>query len=62
MPDLDWMIDNVCAQLIAVVPFDGALVTPVPMEKNTNLANLTKIIFDNFAQRIMGNYIDLELQ
>lgn len=62
VPDLDWMIDNVCAQLIAVVPFDGALVTPVPMEKNTNLANLTKIIFDNFAQRIMGNYIDLELQ
>lgn len=62
VPDLDWMIDNVCAQLIAVVPFDRALVAPVSMEKNTNLANLTKIIFDNFAQRIMGNYIDLDLQ
>ena len=56
------MIDPVCAQLIAVLPFDEGLVTPVAIGQNINLSNVSKIIFDNFAQRILGNYIDLLVQ
>ena len=62
IPDLDWLIDQVCAQLIAVLPFDEGLVTPVAIGQNINLSNVSKIIFDNFAQRILGNYIDLLVQ
>lgn len=62
IPDLDWLIDQVCAQLIAVLPFDEGLVTPMPIGQNINLSNVSKIIFDNFAQRILGNYIDLLVQ
>lgn len=60
VPDLDWMIDQVCAQLIAVVPYDKTLaqiaITP------TFLSNTSKNVFYNFAQRILGNYIDLLIQ
>ncbi|HIX64958.1 MAG TPA: P-loop NTPase [Candidatus Anaerotruncus excrementipullorum] len=62
VPDLDWMIDQVCAQLIAVVPWERVLSGPLEIGKKLRLSNVTKIIFDNFAQRILGNYIDLWIQ
>ncbi len=62
VPDLDWMIDNICAQLISVIPFDRSLASVTDVGQVLALSNLSKIIFDNFAQRIMGNYIDLLVQ
>ena len=62
VPDLDWMIDQVCAQLIAVVPYERIFALPMPIVKKLSLSNVAKIIFDNFAQRILGNYIDLWIQ
>ena len=62
IPDLDWLIDQVCAQLIAVVPFDPSLLNFTKISQYINLANLSKMIFDNFAQRILGNYIDLLIE
>lgn len=61
IPDLDWLIDNVCAQLIAVVPYDKSL-SAGPIGHSINLSNVSKMIFDNFAQRILGNYIDLLIE
>lgn len=62
IPDLDWLIDNVCAQLIAVLPMDNSLSKMSEIGKGIGLSNLAKLIFDNFAQRILGNYIDLLVQ
>lgn len=59
IPHLDWLIDNICAQLIAVVPLDHSIMDGISTENPLNMANVTKSVFDNFAQRIMGNYIDL---
>ncbi|MCI8650080.1 MAG: septum site-determining protein MinD [Anaerotruncus sp.] len=59
VPHLDWMIDRICAQLIAVVPFDATLFWSGEPVKPSDLSNLAKMVFDNFAQRILGNYIDL---
>lgn len=61
VPDLDWMIDAVCAQLIAVVPMDASLRASALIANSLNLSNISKLIFDNFAQRILGNYIDLSV-
>lgn len=59
VPDLDWMIDTVCAQLIAVVPLDPALISLQDIRSLVSSSKQTTKIFDNFAQRTMGNYIDL---
>ncbi|MBE6907565.1 MAG: hypothetical protein E7476_15000 [Ruminococcaceae bacterium] len=61
IPDLDWLVDNVCAQLIAVIPYDKAL-SAGPIGHSISLSNVSKLIFDNFAQRILGNYIDLLIE
>ncbi len=61
IPDLDWLIDNVCAQLMAVIPYDRTLFH-APIGQSINLSNVSKMIFDNFAQRILGNYIDLLIE
>lgn len=61
IPDLDWLIDNVCAQLIAVIAHDRTLFH-APVGQSINLSNVSKMIFDNFAQRILGNYIDLLIE
>lgn len=61
IPDLDWLIDQVCAQLVCVLPFDPALLC-TRGDQSHNLSNISKTVFDNFAQRIMGNYIDLLVQ
>lgn len=61
IPDLDWLIDNVCAQLIAVLPYDKEL-SAGPIGHSISLSNVSKMIFDNFAQRILGNYIDLLIE
>ena len=62
VPDLDWMIDSVCAQLISVVPWDRSLAGPARFDHEGSLSILAKMAFDNFAQRILGNYIDLLVQ
>ncbi|MEM1485068.1 cellulose synthase operon protein YhjQ/BcsQ [Oscillospiraceae bacterium PP1C4] len=62
IPDLDWLIDSICAQLICVIPFDRTLASVTAVGHAISLSNLSKMIFDNFAQRIMGNYIDLLVQ
>lgn len=62
VPDLDWMIDQVCAQLICVLPYDRLLEAPDFSKVDVSLSKLTKKVFDNFAQRIMGYYIDLLVQ
>lgn len=61
IPDLDWLIDNVCAQLIAVLPYDRSVYS-ASIGHSINLSNVSKMIFDNFAQRILGNYIDLLIE
>lgn len=61
VPDLDWMIDVVCAQLISVIPMDASLRASALIANSLNLSNISKLIFDNFAQRILGNYIDLSV-
>ena len=61
VPDLDWMIDNICAQLIAVIPLDRELFCGQAGVRD-GLPNIPRLIFDHFAQRILGKYIDLWLQ
>lgn len=62
VPDLDWMIDQICAQLICIIPFERSLISISNVGETRHMSNSAKIIFDNFAQRIMGNYIDLLVQ
>lgn len=59
IPDLDWLIDTVCAQLICVVSFEPELISGILIGDSIRLSKNVREIFDNFAQRIMGNYIDL---
>lgn len=59
IPDLDWLIDAVCAQLICVVSFEPQLISGLLISDSLKLSKSVRIIFDNFAQRIMGKYIDL---
>lgn len=59
IPHLDWLIDAVCAQLISVVSFEPVLISGAILSDSETLSKNVRIIFDNFAQRIMGNYIDL---
>lgn len=60
IPDIDMLIDSICAQLISIIPYDRSL-TNLPASKRA-LSNIAKEVFDNFAQRILGNYIDLLIQ
>ncbi|WP_066452794.1 nucleotide-binding protein [Anaerotruncus rubiinfantis] len=62
IPDLDWLIDQICAQLIAVIPYDKSMAVLHGLSQSINLSNISKMVFDNFAQRILGNYIDLLIQ
>lgn len=59
IPDLDWLIDTVCAQLICVVSFEPQLISGLLTGDSLKLSKGVRNIFDNFAQRIMGKYIDL---
>lgn len=59
IPDLDWLIDTVCAQLICIVPFSQELLSGTMIGNNAKAYKTTRVIFDNFAQRIIGRYIDL---
>lgn len=59
IPDLDWLIDTVCAQLICVLPHENVLISVNSVSDVVTSSRNVSIIFDNFAQRIAGKYIDL---
>ena len=59
VPDLDWLIDTVCAQLICILPFEFRLISGMLLGNSVRLSHDISVIFDNFAQRILGKYIDL---
>lgn len=61
IPDLDWLIDEVCAQLIAIIPFNAILTSAPNVRYLVGSSNQIGVFFENFAQRIMGNYIDLSV-
>lgn len=61
VPNLDYVIDSVCAQLISVIPRarNGSLVAPEDGDFEFPRGLFRP--FDNFAQRAMQKYIDLWL-
>lgn len=59
VPDLDWLIDTVCAQLISVCSFQPQLFSMTNIQESVDSSKDIATIFDNFAQRILGKYIDL---
>lgn len=61
IPDLDWLIDTVCAQLICILPFEFRLISGMLLGNSVRLSHDISVIFDNFAQRILGKYIDLSV-
>ena len=61
IPDLDWMIDTLSAQLISVIPFDPVLTSAPNIRYLVDSTSKITLFFDNLAQRIMGNYIDLSV-
>lgn len=61
VPDLDWLIDTVCAQLICILPFEFRLISGMLLGNSVRLSHDISVIFDNFAQRILGKYIDLSV-
>lgn len=59
IPDIDWLIDTVCAQLMSIVSFEPELISGVLIGDSVKLSKGVRIVFENFAQRILGKYIDL---
>lgn len=59
---LDYVIDTVCAQLISVLPRARNASFAAPEDGDFNFPRGLFRPFDNFAQRIMGKYIDLWIQ
>lgn len=62
MEDLDAVIDLVGAQLIGVVPMDGALSSIAFGPDSFRKKNLCSKVFHNIALRILGDYVELLIQ
>lgn len=62
IPDFDWLIDTVGAQLIGIVPYDDELLQAVALGTKLPAKATSSQPLYNIAQRIRGAYLPLTIQ
>lgn len=60
--DLDFMIDEIGAQLLGVIPYDGDFSRRISQGKLPSPKSLTYQAYENITRRLLGEYVPLAIQ